>query len=302
LAAAAAVVLAAAAPGSFANNSMPQPWSRVLQQTKPPMTGTDVFILQNLLQRTPGNGALPLSSAYDSATTVAVTAFQRSQALQPDGIFGPATAAAALANLTADGYRWNGTAPGALGFKYLIHVPVHTNRSVETVASLVAANGSVVYTYVVRAHGIDSWDSEDDPPAWPYFNDCCDGMSQFAGDGDTPTGLSLADLNSPEDDPTEFGPYPVNRVVQGLEGNAGFLIPNIRDGILQHTGAWSNYSSWQPPAPMPNSLGCIHAWPESIFTVWQLLVAMGVEVRNNTGGKLPYPYKPQGLIAVELVV
>ena len=34
----------------------------------------------------------------------------------------------------------------------------------------------------------------------------------------------------------------------------------IRGGILMHTGEWANYSDWQPPLPMPNSLGCIHAW------------------------------------------
>lgn len=63
-------------------------------------------------------------------------------------------------------------------------------------------------------------------------------------------------------------------------------------------GGWSG-----PPAPMPNSEGCIHAYPESIRTVWKLLTAddMGVVVRDNTGGKLPYPYKSQGLLSVFLM-
>ena len=43
-------------------------------------------------------------------------------------------------------------------------------------------------------------------------------ISQFCGDGSTPTGLSTFDLNSPEDDWSDYGPYPVNRVVQGLKG------------------------------------------------------------------------------------
>jgi hypothetical protein len=38
-----------------------------------------------------------------------------------------------------------------------------------------------------------------------------------------------------------------------------------------------------------------------LLQVWQLLVAEGVQVRNNTGGALPYPYKPQGLVSIELV-
>jgi len=181
---------------------------------------------------------------------------------------------------------------------YKVLVPVHRNRSIESTASLIAANGSVVYSFTVRAHGIDAPPA----PAWPYFNSCCDGLNPFSGDGNTPTGLIEFDLNSPEDDPLEFGPYPVNRAVQGLEGNAGWLIPGIRDGILLHTGGWQNVSSWHPGLPMPNSLGCVHAYPESIYTVWQILTNdLGVAVRPNTDGQLPYPYKPQGLLSIECV-
>jgi hypothetical protein len=42
-------------------------------------------------------------------------------------------------------------------------------------------------------------------------------------------------------DPVSFGPYPVNRFVQGLEGNMKVVISDIRDGILQHTGEWPNW-------------------------------------------------------------
>jgi hypothetical protein len=120
----------------------------------------------------------------------------------------------------------------------------------------------------------------------------------FAADGNTVTGLMEADLNSPEDDPKAFGPYPVNRAVQGLQGNAAWLVPTIRNGILLHTGEWPG---WAPPAPMPNSEGCIHSWPDSINRIQETLVVLGVEVRPNTDGKLPYPYKPQGLLSVFVV-
>lgn len=157
-------------------------------------------------------------------------------------------------------------------------------------------------------------------------------LAHRSGDGNTPTGLIEFDLNSPEDDPQLFGPYPVNRAVQvcadarlaaapgavhaaartnmlprtcgggggaqGIRGNAAWLIPNIRDGILMHTGAWPG---WAPPMVMPNSEGCIHAWPASIERVWHTLVGLGVQVRPNTDGKLPYPYKPQGLLSVALI-
>lgn len=200
-----------------------------------------------------------------------------------------------LSKLSRDGYVDSGIPPAQLGYKYKVFVPVYQNRSIETTASLIAANGSVVYTFTARAHGSDFLPS----PPWPHFDSCCDGLNQFTSDGDTPTGLIEFDLNSPEDNSTEFGPYPVNRAVQGIEGNAAWTIPNIRDGILLHTGDWA-IAGWAPPAPMPNSLGCIHAYPDSIKTVWQMLVNdLGVQVRPNTNGALPYPYQPQGLLSIQ---
>ncbi len=151
------------------------------------------------------------------------------------------------------------------------------------------------------------------------------GLNVFSPDGNTPTGLILFDLNSPEDDPRSFGPYPVNRAVKGLRGNAAFLVPDIRNGILMHTGEWPG---WTAPSPMPNSSGCVHAWPDVIKMVWLTLVNIGVQVgegavsssflhldaieslrrlasyaqvRPNTDGRLPYPYQPQGLLSIELV-
>jgi hypothetical protein len=50
---------------------------------------------------------------------------------------------------------------------------------------------------------------------------------------------------------------------------------------------------------MPNSAGCIHAYPEDIKTVWQKLVAIGVQVNENPFGTLPYPFKTQGLLSIE---
>ena len=38
--------------------------------------------------------------------------------------------------------------------------------------------------------------------------------------GDTVTGLVEIDLNSPEPNPAVYGPWPVNRVVRGPDGNA----------------------------------------------------------------------------------
>ena len=38
--------------------------------------------------------------------------------------------------------------------------------------------------------------------------------------GNTVTGLIEVDLNSPEPNPQAYGPWPVNRFVHGLDGNA----------------------------------------------------------------------------------
>jgi hypothetical protein len=52
---------------------------------------------------------------------------------------------------------------------------------------------------------------------------------------------------------------------------------------------------------MINSEGCIHAHPPDILTVWELLSGLGVQMRLNTDGALPYPYIPQGILSVEQI-
>jgi hypothetical protein len=42
---------------------------------------------------------------------------------------------------------------------------VHRNRSIETTAHLIAGNGSTVYSFTARLHGIDV-----PAGAWPAFN------------------------------------------------------------------------------------------------------------------------------------
>jgi hypothetical protein len=235
---------------------------------------------QNLLQRF--SSSVAITSVYDAGTAAAVVALQTHARLSPTGVFDEPIASVLLGNFSHDGYRDDGRPPRALGYKYKVHVQVHVNRSIEPTARLLDGYGNEIFSFVTRLHGVDSLSNAN---TWPYFNSSGDGLNEFSSDGNTPTGLAEFDLNSPEDDPIKFGPYPVNRVVQGLKGNAAFLLINnesttVRDGILMHTGAWSNYSNWEPPAPMPNSLGCIHAWcveqyssmkPSSVVSVVQKL-------------------------------
>jgi peptidoglycan hydrolase-like protein with peptidoglycan-binding domain len=310
---------------------MPLPWSATLA---PGDAGQGVYIAQNLLDRAgarPGH-RLNASGTFDALTAQYVAAFQRAARLNESGVFDAPTADALLACCSDDGYVDDGVPPAALGYLYKIHVRLFANRSIETPARLIAANGSVVFEFIVRAHGVDG---PSNSSVWPYFSDCCDGLTQFSDQGgNTPTGLAEADLNTPESNPVPYGPYPVNRMVRGLRGNARWLVTGandfttVRDGILMHTGQWSNHSTppWAPPAPMvravrggrrgwarpvgydalahmhplsipcawlrpryhhpqPNSLGCIHSWPENIARVADILQnQLGVVVRVAAGG------------------
>lgn len=271
------------------------PFNRPLSVQEPALTGTDVTILQNLLLRF---APLSVTNEFDAATGAALSQFQTSVGLPATGLLDGWTARAVMAKLADDNYVDNGRPAKDYGKKYKVFVPVHRNRSIETNAVLFDAEGSALFTFPVRAHGTDSYPV----PPWPYFDNNNYGLNMFSSDGDTPTGLIEFDLNSPEPDTREFGPWPINRAVRGIEGNAGFLIPAIRNGILLHTGEWSTVSDWQPPQPMPNSLGCIHAWPQSIETVFDILTQrLNVTVRPNPFGKTPYPYEPQGLLSVQQI-
>jgi hypothetical protein len=263
-----------------AQTTMPCPFYRPLTLQQPPLNGNDVYIMQNLMLR--AIASTPISSVYDAKTQAAVSQFQAAHKLTASGTFDEATATALLSGYSNDGYTDDGHIPD--GVMYKVHIEVHSNRSIETQATLYAGNGTVLHVFTARTEG-----QPDNTTGLP--------MNQFCGSGSTPTGLMTFDLNSPEDDPVSYGPYPVNRAVQGLKGNAAIVISDIRDGILMHTGEWAN---WNPSMPMPNSHGCVHAHPTDIYDVWQILVSMGVEVHNNTFGKLPYPYKTQVIIDLVL--
>lgn len=254
------------------------------------MTGSDVLILQNLLTR-----FLPqqvISGSYDVNTSKTINQLQLVSGLEPTGNCDKNTANLVLKNFSFDGYRDDGAPANLQGYMYKVSVAVCLNRSIESTADLYDGFGVKLFSFTVRAHGVN----EDSPSVWPDYNDTSIGLNQFSSNGNTPTGLMTFDLNSPEDNPKLYGPYPVNRAVAGLKGNALFLLPHIRNGILMHTGDWPG---WTETKPMPNSEGCIHSWPGNILNVSTILQNIGVEVRKNTNGQLPYPYKPQGLLSVE---
>ena len=266
---------------------LPMPFTRVLELG---LQGKDVMLLNLLLARAPECPLLapqPLSDTFSESLQACVSNVQAALHATPTGIADADVLARAEQLMDMDGYVDDGTIPA--GFLYKVHIPVHANRSIETQARLLAPNGTVLLAFTARTHGQNDAQGRT--------------LNQFSGDGVTPTGLTLFDLNSPEDDPKSFGIWPVNRAVMGLSGNAAVAITGeastlFRNGILMHTGEWQD---WDPSQPMPDSHGCIHAHPDAIQAVWQLLLQLGVQVRNNTMGTLPYPYKPQGLLSVELI-
>ena len=78
--------------------------------------------------------------------------------------------------------------------------------------------------------------------------------------------------------------------------------PNIRDGILIHTGNWTTAAEqWTPLKDMPNSSGCVHTHPVNIETIYRILTQLGVESRENPFSGKNYPYKPQGIAVVQLI-
>jgi hypothetical protein len=219
--------------------------------------------------------------------------------LKGTGVLDSETANLLLSLHSADGYKDNGFSAGSMGYLYKFHIPVHSNRSIETYASLFDKENNLLLKFRVRTHGHRG---DGTTQSWPDFGDGDVGLNEFTSSGNTVTGLVEIDLNSPEPDPDLYGPWPINRVVRGLDGNALLLLPNIRDGLLIHTGNWSTATqTWDVDMDMPNSSGCIHGHPEDVEQIYEILLAQGVKVNPNTYSGKNYPYKPQGVGVIELV-
>ena len=144
--------------------AFPPPFTRDLQSD---MQGNDVYVLQHLLSNPPFNAKLNDTATYDAATLASVKQFQLQEGLSVDGIAGSLTQAAILAKQSDDGYRNTNETAVSLGYLYKIVVPVHRNRSVETVAHLEAGNGTVLMSFQVRTHGHNDCQCNN---AWPNFN------------------------------------------------------------------------------------------------------------------------------------
>jgi peptidoglycan hydrolase-like protein with peptidoglycan-binding domain len=280
--------------------AMPDPFYRELSVTSPLLTGNDVLTVQTLVKRDKAvDPSLLVNSIYDEATAAAVTSFQASNGLKSTGIFDEITAQLLLDLHTDDGYQDSGFTAESMGYLYKFHIPVYKNRSIETFASLFDAKGNLLLKFRVRSHGYRDDGTEGD---WPDFGVGDVGQTQFADNGNTVTGLIEMDLNSPEPYANVYGPWPVNRFVRGLDGNAALALPTLRDGLLIHTGNWTTDTQrWNPTMPMPNSAGCVHGLPRDVERIYELLVGLGVKVNDNPFSGRNYPYQPQGIAVVELI-
>jgi hypothetical protein len=280
---------------------------------------SSVVIAQNLLTRFPSSQPLNVSGIWDVASSLVLSQFQTSLQLPASGDLDYATAFALLVrsnvfsisvsthlnrsvmqdHFSLDGVIDDGFSAKSMGYKYKFVFMCSQNRSIEHDAKLFDADNNLIHTFKTRLHG---YRDDGTHAPFPDFGANDIGLNQFSSDGATVTGIIEIDLNSPEDNSTEFGPWPVNRLVRGLKGNAQWLLPNIRDGQLLHTGVWSTPDHpWDESKPMPNSEGCIHAHPIDIQTVFQKLVAIGVVVRPNPFSGKHYPYQPQGIAVVQQI-
>ena len=179
------------------STSMPLPWSRELIVANPPLQGKDVEITQYLLLRAVET---PQTGLYDAGTASAVSTFQKAHELSPTGVVDSKTAQMILDLCSADGVKDSGFTAESLGYKYKLNIPVHVNRSIETKATLFDSKNNVMHVFTIRAHG--HRDNDQGPDIWPDFGNGDIGLTQFAGSGDTTTGIIEVDLNSPEPNPT----------------------------------------------------------------------------------------------------
>ena len=263
------------------DSSYPLPFSRQLSKGN---SGNDVRILQQLIKRCSAvpSGLKMQDKVFDQATVTGLAAYQKHFGLSSSGVMDVTTAKSLLSSELQDGFKpiycREGVATALpLPYKYLVDIPIFFNRSIETTGTLFDSKCNALHTFRVRTHGQKEY-------------------NELTSNGNTPTGLYTFDLNTPEPDPKSYGPYNVNRAVLGLRGNARVIIPEIRNGILLHTGEWDN---WNPSLPMPNSHGCMHAHPADIKLISEILTEkLGVKVHENPFGKLPYPFEPQGLLSI----
>jgi hypothetical protein len=135
---------------------------------------------------------------FDAASAVATSQFQKAAGLKVTGAVDADTAQKLLDLHSSDGYKDSGFTAASMGYLFKLHVPVHTNRSIETVSTLYDKENNVLLSFTTRTHGHRNDGSS---AAWPDFGNGDVGLNMFTTDGASVTGLIEIDLNTPEPDP-----------------------------------------------------------------------------------------------------
>lgn len=160
---------------------MPAPFTRELYVTDPIMTGNDVLIAQTLLKREPAvDPAFVASGKYATDSAAATSAFQTANKLPSTGVLDSVSAQTLLDLYSDDEYTDSGFTAASMGYLYKFHIPVHSNRSVETYSTLYDANNKVLLKFKSRTHGHRA---DDTTQPWPDYGNGDVGLNQFTSSG-----------------------------------------------------------------------------------------------------------------------
>ena len=175
------ISLLALAFWGMAQAGMPLPFTRELYVTSPVMTGNDVLIAQTLLQRDSAvSKSFVASGDYAKDSAAATSAFQEAHNLPSTGTLDSVSAQLLLDLHSDDGYTDSGFTAASMGYLYKFHIPVHTNRSIETYATLFDKDNNVLLKFKARTHGHRA-DGTDTP--WPDYGNNDIGLTQFYSSG-----------------------------------------------------------------------------------------------------------------------
>lgn len=160
---------------------MPLPFTRELFVADPVMTGSDVLIAQTLLLRDDAvDKSLVASGNFGDDSGAAVSMFQTAHYISASGILDSVTAQKLLDLHSDDQYHDSGFTAASMGYLYKIHIPVHTNRSIETYSTLFDKDNNVMLKFKTRTHG---YRADDTTTAWPDYGNGDIGRTQFYSNG-----------------------------------------------------------------------------------------------------------------------
>ena len=162
-------------------DDMPAPFYRELYVTSPMMSGNDVTIAQSLLLRDAAvDQSLVVDGIYGDDSAKATSSFQSAHSLPSTGILDSESAQLLMDLHSADGYTDSGFTAASMGYMYKIHIPVYSNRSIETYATLFDKDNNVMLKFKTRAHGARDDGTE---AAWPDYGDGDMGYTEYGSDG-----------------------------------------------------------------------------------------------------------------------